>query len=79
MLQVAFDEVALGGDSGSPVWQCGTHNALGLLTAGDIHPITEEDIAPSYFTPLLQIQHRVHMPGVFGDPDLAPLHLFTSE
>ena len=78
-MQTIFDEVVLGGDSGSPVWQRGTHYAIGLITAGDLHPVTEEYIAPSYITPLLQVQARPHMPGIFRDPDLAPLHLFTAE
>jgi tripartite motif-containing protein 71 len=74
--QVEFNEVALGGDSGAPVWQEGTKSAVGILTAG----AEDEDgneIAPSYFTPLLPLAGRPHMPGAFGDQELAPLHLFT--
>jgi YD repeat-containing protein len=77
MLQVEYDALTEGGDSGAPIWQMGTNNAVGILTAGSEGPEGEE-LKPGYFTPLLPIIPMVPgQPGVFGDPDLAPLNLFT--
>lgn len=77
-LQVTYDALTLRGDSGSPVWQHGTNNAVGLLTSGQDNEETGIEEPPSYFTPLVADPARP-MPDIFGNPDLSPLHLFTSE
>ncbi|HEX2280290.1 MAG TPA: S1 family peptidase [Thermomicrobiales bacterium] len=78
MLQVAYNAVARGGDSGAPVWQKGTQNFVGIVTAGSENA-DEEETAPSYFTPVRSPTGYPNMPGIFRSPEFASLHLLTAE
>jgi tripartite motif-containing protein 71 len=59
--EVPVDMQALGGDSGGPVWECGTGKAIGLWNAGT---------RPSYVTPLLPMATGSQYEGTLGP--LAP-------
>ncbi len=62
---------SIGGDSGAPVWVRGTHNAVGLLSAGN----TTE----SCLTPLLPIAGLPRAPGALAAPGMGALRLVTVE
>lgn len=59
------------GDSGAPVWIRGTHDAVGLLSAGD----TQE----ACLTPLLPIAGLPRAPGALAAPGMGALQLMTVE
>lgn len=87
-LEMCFEAYIWGGDSGSPVWVEGTGVAVGIAVTGyggpDEPGLSPEEKAVEESAPkeacavlLLPYQNRPLGGSVFGNSDLAPLHLVT--